>query len=831
MGRRRKKFIKKLLLLGLGAGFVLAGLFLFWISTFKIPDLETFEERKVQQSTKIYDRTGEVLLYDLHENIKRSVIPFDEISRNIKNATVAIEDTEFYDHVGVRPLATFRAVFIQPLRGLGVQGGSTITQQVVKNSILTSEQKISRKLKEWVLSLRLEQEKTKEEILALYLNEVPYGGSVYGIEEASQSFFNKSSKDITIAESAYLAALPQAPTFYSPYGNNRGSLDERKNLVLSRMLEEGFITQGEYDKALTEEVVFQPRGDLGIKAPHFVFFVIEQLEEEYGKRALEEEGFKVITSLDYELQQKAEEIVKKFAQENKEKFDAENAGLVAIDPKTGEILVMVGSRDYFDEEIEGNFNITIAHRQPGSAFKPFVYATAFKEGYTPETTVFDLETQFSTACDLEGNPLRGSDIEECYTPGNYDNVFRGPVSLRNALAQSINIPAIKTLYLSGLQESLRTAEDMGIESLTDINRYGLTLVLGGGEVSLLDITSAYSVFANEGKRNPYTAVLEIEDRNSNIIKEYKESPVTVLPENVALTISDILSDNGARAPAFGERSFLYFPGRDVAVKTGTTNDYRDAWIIGYTPQIAVGAWAGNNDNRSMDKKVAGFIIAPLWNAFMNEVFENLPNEPFRGAKIYTRDDSSPVLRGVWQGGESFFIDKISGKLATEYTPEELRQELAIPDVHNILYWIDKDNPTGVRPKEPEKDSQFNLWEVPVREWVEKNGILEGAEIPKEFDDIHLPQFFPEIEIIGLSNDSYSRDSKISLAITQKGGSPLVKVDLFVNNSLITSMNSNPFAFSFTPSDIGISAGKINLKAVGYDAVLNKGTSIKDINLF
>jgi penicillin-binding protein 1C len=825
---KRKKFLRKLFLFGLGAGFLLTGLILVWISTFRIPDLGNFEERKIRQSTKIYDRTGEILLYDLHDEIKRSVIPYDEISRNIKNATIAIEDAEFYQHNGVRPLATFRAVIIQPLRGKGVQGGSTITQQVVKNSILTSEVKISRKLKEWVLAFRLEKQMTKDEILGLYLNEVPYGGSIYGIEEASQSFFDKNSADLTLAESAYLAALPQAPTYYSPYGNNKDRLDDRKNLVLSRMLEENFISEEDYSKAKVEEVSFQPKAIFGIKAPHFVFYVIEQLEKKYGKKALEEEGFNVITSLDYKLQEKAEEIVKRYALENQEKFNAENAGLIAIDPKTGEILVMVGSRNYFDDDIDGNFNITIAHRQPGSAFKPFVYATAFKNGYTPDTVVFDLETQFSTLCNADGVPFPGSQKSDCYTPGNYDNIFRGPVSLRNALAQSINIPAIKTLYLAGLQDSLRTAKSMGIDSLTDINQYGLTLVLGGGEVSLLDITSAYSVFANEGRRNPHTAIIKVES-GGNILQEFKQSEVTVISDDVALTISDVLSDNEARAPAFGQSSFLHFPGRDVAVKTGTTNDYRDAWIVGYTPQISVGAWAGNNNNSPMEKKVAGFIIAPLWNEFMNEALKNIPNEPFRGAKLESSNDSPPIIRGIWQGGESFFIDKISGKIATEHTPKELVEERVVFNVHNILYWVDKKNPTKKSSKNPEDDSQFSLWEPAVRKWVVKNNILEETIIPQETDNIHLPELFPVIKISGLNKNSFSSKERISIQVVQKSGSPLVKVDVFINNNIISTIK-NPYTFSFIPADIGITSGDIEIKFIGYDAVLNKGTDSFKINI-
>jgi len=825
--RRKKRLFKKTFPIFIGLFFLFFGLVLIWISSFKIPDLKTFDDRKVEQSTKIYDRTGEVLLYDLHQDIKRSLVSYDEISKHIKNATVAIEDAEFYQHRGIKPTAFIRALLTN-IRTLEFsQGGSTITQQVIKNSVLTSEKKISRKIKEWVLALKLEKQFTKDEILSFYLNEVPYGGSIYGIEEASQSFFRKSAKDVSLAEAAYLAALPQAPTFFSPYRNNKDRLEGRKNLVLLKMLEWGFINEEEYTEAKEEVVEFQPREDLGIKAPHFVFWVIESLEQRFGKSALEENGFRIITTLDYSLQTKAEEIVKKFALENQEKYNAENASLVAIDPQTGEVLVMVGSRDYFDEDIEGNFNIALAKRQPGSAFKPFVYATAFSKGYTPETVVFDVRTQFSTTCNAQGTPYQGYSKESCYIPVNYDNIYRGPVTLREALAQSINVPSIKALYLSGLQDSLQTAERMGITTLTDISRYGLTLVLGGGEVSLLDITSAYSVFANEGKRNPYNSILRIETLDGEIVEEKRSGEVRVIDENVSLMISDILSDNVARAPAFGTNSLLYFPNNDVAVKTGTTNDYKDAWIVGYTPQIAVGAWAGNNDNSPMEKKIAGFIVAPLWNAFMKEVLDKYGNEPFRGVRKENQMGLPGVLRGVWQGGESFFIDKISGKLATEFTPEELKQEVFIQNVHNILYWIDKKNPRGGIPKNPQEDSQFLLWEDPVRAWVKNNNIIESTVVPTELDNIHRPEFQPVFNLILQEKNSYSQSEKILIGIIQTGGNSISKSDLYVNGLLVSTKDGLNNHF-FIPKDLGISSGPAEIKVVAYDSVLNKGVSIKNI---
>ncbi|MFC1730959.1 transglycosylase domain-containing protein [candidate division KSB1 bacterium] len=816
--RRKGAFLPKLILFSIAAGMFISGGIILWASTLEIPDLHG--KRKSAQSTKIYDRTGEILLFDLHENVQRTVIPFEDISRNIKNATVAIEDTEFYDHRGIRPLATFRAVFIQPLRGKGIQGGSTITQQVVKNSLLTNERKISRKLKEWILSIKLEKKLNKEEILALYLNESPYGGNLYGIQEASQAFFSKDASQISIAESAYLAALPQAPTFYSPYGNNRDRLDDRKNLVLSQMLENNFLSKEEYDQAKDEVVEFKQQQDIGIKAPHFVFFIREYLEETYGKRAIEERGFKVITTLDYSLQEKAEEIVKKFALENEEKFNAENASLTAIDPKTGQILVMVGSRDYFDEDIDGNYNIALAKRQPGSAFKPFVYATAFKKGFTPETVVFDLKTQFQTTC--EPDDLTSED--GCYSPGNYDGKFHGPITFRDALAQSVNIPAVKALYLAGLTDSLNTARDMGLTTLADVGRYGLTLVLGGGEVTPLDITSAYGVFANDGIKNSYTGVLRIEDGDGSLLEEFTKRPAQVLEPQVARQISDILSDNEARTPAFGARSPLYFENYDVASKTGTTNDFRDAWIVGYAPNIAVGAWAGNNDNSQMEKKVAGFTVAPLWNAFMQEVLKTLPKESFKEPIVEDDEVMKPVLKGEWRGSEQYVIDSISGSLATEFTPSETREVHVLTSIHSILNWVNKNDPRGDTPEKPEDDPQFTLWEYPIQTWVSEKNIIKGGTIPTAIDTIHTPQNQPVLRFTSINaNTIHPINIPIIAAISYTNRFPIKKVDYFINGTFIGSAKNHPFSITFSPHTIESISELNTIKAVIYDSVFNKGS--------
>lgn len=689
--------------------------FLLWVSSLSLPDFNTIYERRVAQSTKIYDRTGKILLYNVYKNKQRTAVSGADISPFIKNATIAIEDSEFYQHHGIRPTSIIRAFLANIKAGDEVQGGSTITQQVIKNALLSNEKTLTRKIKEAILALKIERVMTKDEILTIYLNESPYGGSLYGIEEASLSYFGKEAKDVTLAQAAYLAALPQAPSRYSPYGNNKEDLEKRKDVVLDRMAELNFITKEEAVSAKKEKVVFLPQSERGIRAPHFVMYIRGQLEEKYGADAIETQGFKVITTIDATMQEKAEKVVSDYGKTNERDFNAKNAGLVAIDPKTGDILAMVGSRNYFDFENEGNFNITLAKRQPGSAFKPFVYATLFKKGYTDSTVLFDVPTQFSTTCDAYGNGTG------CYMPQNFDDNFRGPMTIREALAQSINIPAVKSLYLAGIDNSIETARDMGITTLTNSSRYGLTLVLGGGEVELLEMTNAYGVFAQDGTYNPHRGILSIEDSKGKSVYKSELSPRQALDTNIARTITSILSDNNARIPTYGANSPLLFTDREVAAKTGTTDNYRDVWVIGYAPNIVVGAWAGNNDNTPIAKKIAGLVIVPLWRAYMNAVLPELPNESFNRPEIGDTSSLKPVFRGSWQGGVSQTIDKTTGLPATELTLPENKEERLVSEVHSILYWVNKNDPLGPAPSNPDNDSQFNLWETPVRAWALSHG--------------------------------------------------------------------------------------------------------------
>jgi len=800
------------------------GFFFLWISSFRIPDFSAFEDRKVAQSTKIYDRTGEILLFDVNQDIKRTVISIEDMGLNIQNAIIAIEDDAFYQHKGVRFRAIARA-FVNNLKpGSSTQGGSTITQQIVKNTLLTSEKRISRKIKELVISLRIEQEMSKDQILEVYLNEAPFGGNIYGVQEASFSFFGKPSQDITIAEAAYLAALPQAPTRYSPYGANKNLLDSRQRRVLLNMRNLGMISEEEYQEALEEEVEFLPLNRLGIKSPHFVFFVRDYLEQKYGSSVVEKGGLQVITTIDFDLQKHAEDVVLRNALENQNLYNASNAGLIAINPQTGEILSMVGSRDYFDTQIDGKFNIVTARRQPGSAFKPFIYATAFNKGYFPETVVFDVSTEFQSTCDPLGRALSGRRQSDCYMPQNYDGLFRGPINLRNALAQSRNIPAVKLLYLAGISDSIKTARDFGIRTLGDANQYGLTLVLGGGEVRLLDMTSAYGVFATEGIYNEPISVLEVRDSNGNILESFEGSQGRRVFNALPLQkLNSVLSDPEARIGLFSSiNNFMYFGSRDVAGKTGTTNNNRDAWMVGYTPNLVVGVWSGNNDNTPMTR--GSTISGLLWREFMTKALTVVPNQSFTKPVYSIPENTAPILSGNWFGGDSIIIDTISGKRATDLTPQETRQEVVVTDVNSILHWVNRNNPLTGNPVR--SGNQYENWQYSVHQWWNQNqfnyNTISEDDIPYDFDDVHILETQPDFTIQNFNeNNIFSENELISLNIEPNSYYPVQQIDIFINNSYIETLNNNNFNISFIPSNINSIQSQNILRVVLIDSIYNR----------
>ncbi len=684
-----------------------------------LPDPNRLIDRTVAQTTKLYDRTGEHVLYEIHGAEKRSVVPLSSIPPVVQQATLVAEDRSFYRHGGISIRGILRAS-LSHATGIGKGGGgSTLTQQLVKNAILTNEVSVSRKLREWVLAWRIERRFTKDEILQMYLNEVPYGGTSYGIQSAARSYFGKDVGQLSLAEASTLAAITNAPTAMSPY-TARGleRLSARTSYVLQGMVDEGYVSQDQADAAKGEKLSFVARRD-AITAPHFSMWVYQQLSERYGARLVEEGGLKVITTLDVDMQGAAESAVASRTAQNSSKYNAKNASLVAIDVPTGQVRAMVGSADFFDEEIDGQVNVATAPRQPGSSFKPIVYAAAFALGYSPQTILFDLETDFPT----DQGP---------YHPRNYDLKEHGPVTMRQALAGSLNIPAVKTLYLAGVDRVLGLARDLGYTSLGDRSRFGLSLVLGGGEVSLLEHVSAYSAFARGGSFVPYSSVLRVESSDGRPLEEWHQPEgVSATSPEVAAALTDVLSDNGARAFVFGAANSLTLPDRSVAAKTGTTNDYHDAWTVGYTPQIAAGVWVGNSSNEAMSRGADGSVVAaPIWQRFMVAAHRNLSVQSFPPMPPSFNYSQKPMLNGQWEGSETRAFDSRSGLPATPATPPEFVVERSYRQVHSILHWVSRDNPLGATPSDPPSDPAYAPWEAPVAKWREARGISNEVPPPR-----------------------------------------------------------------------------------------------------
>lgn len=837
MSRKKKSNIKLIGLSFLAVCFVFSayGMWKVYYILRGLPNPERLTERTIAESTKIYDRTGKVLLYELHGEENRTIIPFSEISEYVRNATLSAEDINFYTHHGLDWRGIARALMTNLKRGTITQGGSTITQQLVKKSILSDERTYARKIKEAVLALTVETRYSKDEIFELYLNQIPYGSNAYGIAAASETFFGKDVKDLSLGESALIAALPQAPTYYSPYGARKDELIARKNWILDRMASSNFISKEDAGSAKVEQLNFIPPKN-SLRAPHFVFYVQEYLNEKYGEDVLTKGGLRIITTLDWRLQEEAEKAVKEGSDRNEKLVDAKNASLVAIDPKTGEILSMVGSRDYWGETSPKNcvaginckfdpfVNTTTRLRQPGSAFKPFIYATAFKKGYTPNTILFDVETEFNSLCASNGTPgTHIKDPSDCYHPKNYDNKFRGPVTIRQAIAQSLNVPSVKLLYLVGVEDTITTAQAMGITSLTDPKRYGLSLVLGGAEVSLLEMTSSFGAFAQDGILHPKTAIIKIENSKGDILEEKKDTSSPAIDTEVARMINDVLSDNNARIPVFNPQSSLFFLNRQVAAKTGTTQDYRDAWVVGYTPSLVAGVWVGNNDNTPMNQSAVSIMVAgPIWHRFLEFALEGTIPEEF--APPEKKNSAKPSLNGVYRAGPIVKIDTISKKLATPQTPEELIEEQGFGSIQTILTTIDKQDPTGQAPSNPADDPQFINWQESIARWAKTN---QPSPItpPTEYDNLHTTESQPKADL-----EVFNDFDKKFIKVRHESKFPLREITVFIDDEVIGSKTSPIVSqeniFLIPPS---VTTKEHFIKIIIYDAVGNKTIVEKNIS--
>ncbi len=827
-------------------GFFLLGIIAFGgmiaILSIGLPDVADLENITAAQSTEIFDREGN-LLYTIHGEENREQVPYEDISAYLVDATVAIEDDSFWEHGGFDVFAIAKAGMYE-LFGIGTpRGGSTITQQYVKNAFLSSERTYTRKIKELILAVRLEGTYDKEKIIELYLNRIPYGNNAYGCEKAAEIYFGKKAKDLSLAESAILAALPQAPSKYNPYGDNKYShllkdfseeelfyrqiseesdlaeadyvrgligqyvelkngeklyIQGRTDLILKRMASLGSITAEERLQALNElqSLEFNKYKE-AIIHPHFVIYIKQQLEDKYGKDVVEQGGLKVYTTLDPDIQAVAEKASEEYGAINAEKFDANNNAIITINAKTGEILAMVGSRDYFNEEIDGNVNVALRPRQPGSSFKPIVYSQAFYNGYGPGSVTYDIPTRL------------GSD-----RPEDYDGKWQGQITIRQALGQSRNIPAVQAYFLAGEQDPIiDLATKMGITTLDKGHSYGYPLALGAGEVPLIELTTAYGVFANNGKKPELTGILKVENANGDILEENKQKEFEeVLDPQIAYLINSILSDQSV---AVGTKIFI--DGKNNAAKTGTSTKENkqksggtvvlpsDLWVMGYTPTIVTGVWVGNTDGSGLAYNADGYnASAPIFTAVMTEALKDRPAEPFpepEGIKHVEISKASGKLPGpttpasmivteifpsfsVPTEVENIFftvkIDKISKKLATEYTPQDA--------IENVTY----------QNYEPIADL-FN-WAEEIKAYYGgasgegTGGVMIGLP-PKEYDDVHTAETAantPMVTITSPVSQGSIKKGNIQVEISLSAPNGVEKVEFYLDDQKEFFTTSAPY---------------------------------------
>ncbi len=810
-----------------------------------LPDVSKLENLAAAQSTQIFDRNGG-LLYTIHGEENREYVPLDQIATYVEEATVAIEDDSFWNHGGFDLLAIAKAASYEVF-GIGTaRGGSTITQQYVKNTFLSSERSYLRKAKELILAVRLERTYEKKKILELYLNRIPYGNNAYGIQKAAQIYFNKGAKDLTLGESAILAALPQAPTRYNPYGDNKYShllkqfspeelhyrnikgeaglqteeytrgligafvdpgngtkiyIPGRSDLILKRMFELGKISADQRKKALNEiqGIKFNDYKEY-IKHAHFVLYVKEILEQKYGKDVVEQGGLKVYTTIDGKLQDYAEKVIAEKGEYDVKTYSTNNAALLTVNAKTGEILAMVGSRDYYNEEIDGNVNVVLRPRQPGSSFKPIVYSQLFYSGYGPGTIIEDVPTKVGT-----------SD-----SPYNFDGKWLGQISIRKALGQSRNIPAIKAYFLAGQQDPIIDfATKLGITTLDKKRSYGYPLGIGAGEIPLIEMVTAYSVFANNGKRPELTPILKVVNSNGDILEEKKPKDFEqVMDPQIAYMINSILSD---KSVAVGSR--LFIDGKINAAKTGTSTKENkktaaesgktvrpmDGWTIGYTPTIVTGVWIGNTDGSGLGYTADGYnTAAPIFREVMTKALENMPAEPFpepdgiKHVKISKASgklpgpNTPPLMvtdeifssAGVPTEVENLFykvkIDKISGLLATDFTPKDAVQEVTFQNylpIADLFKWKQELLDYYKKKQEEPLPSDENFEINPKEE-------LRAGPPPTEYDKIHTAETAknaPTVNILNPVAQTSIPQGKTAIAVEIKGANGIQTVEYYLDN--------------------------------------------------
>jgi len=815
---RRIVFFTKIAFIGVFALFLLS-IFIFPIFAFKLPSPDKIVRRE-GFSTKILDRNGEVL-YDIFAEQKRTPTTLDKVPEYLRQATIAIEDKNFYQHQGFDPFGMLRG-FSRLFTQGRAQGGSTLTQQLVKNVLLTPERSVFRKLREFILAIQIERKYSKDEILQMYLNEAPYGGTAWGVEAAAETYYGKGVEELSLVESAILAGLPQRPSYYSPYSSEPNAYIERTKQVLRRMREDGYISKEEEELTVKEleNIEFQPRG-ANFKAPHFVQYVQKQLEERYGERIVEQGGLTVTTTLDIKLQQKAESVV---AEEiaKVESLHITNGASVAINPETGEILAMVGSKRFDDPNYDGQVNVTVALRQPGSAIKPITYVTAFKKGYSPSTLLMDVPTEFPGGV---GQPP--------YNPVNYDGKYRGPIQVRYALGNSINVAAVKMLAQVGIRDTLETAYDLGISTLepTDetLRRVGLSLTLGGGEVRLIELTGAYSSFMNGGFKIEPVSILKVADNEGKVLeKNNPKKGKRVLNPEQAYLIADILSDNSAREAVFGTNSLLNIPGRVVAVKTGTTNDKRDNWTIGGNTQVLVGVWVGNNDNSEMISVASGITGAsPIWRRILLEAISDKPNIGFEtpGGIVTAAVDS--VSGYATHDGYPSRIEKFIDGTVPQDDPVHVKLKvcktdgkLATPSDITSGNYEEKEF-FDFSEEDPVSTDGINRWQDGVNAWLSTQSDSRYHP-PSEYCGTDNPV---SVDFVTPSDHNSNLSSPINIKIIADSTVNISEVVLYIDDIKEKTFNSTPYEYT-----INLSTGIYELKAKAKDSSGKEGERVITIGV-
>lgn len=800
--------------------FVLITVILFFWYSRELPSPDRIV-RKEGFSTLILDRQ-ENPLYDIYTDQNRIPIGLKDIPEYLKQATVAIEDKDFYKHQGFDPKGILRAIF-NTITFRGIQGGSTLTQQLVKNVLLTQERTLPRKIKEFILAVQIERKYSKDEILQMYLNEAPYGGTMWGIESAAQGYFGKHAKDLTLTESAILAGLPQRPSYYSPFNNEEKAYIGRAEEVLRRMKQDGYIkdsTEFEVRKELKNVTIATPGAQL--KAAHFVLYVKKLLIEMFGQKKVEEEGLRVVTTVDGDLQSTVEKIAREELLKIKN-LKVSNAAVLVTHPQTGEILAYLGSRDYESEEenFQGKYDVvSMGLRQPGSALKPITYAVAFTKGYTPSSLLMDVETHFP-----------GGALQKDYIPKNYDNKFRGPIQIRMALANSINVPAVKMTALVGIKDILKTSYDLGLSTLAptdkNVENLGLSLTLGGGEVKLLDLVPAYGVFATGGIKNELVSILKVTDNTGKTLYVHKKTAgKRVLGQDVSFLISDILSDNQGRRDVFGERSYLYIPGRTVAVKTGTTDDKRDNWTVGFTPSVAVGVWVGNNDNSEMDPRLASGATgaSPIWNRVIREALKNKDDEKFIMPDNLVTLTIDAYGGGLPKDGKSQRAEYfIKGTEPTAVSPIYKKLKLSKGDNDKLANAVEIANGSYdekefivFEESDPTSRDSQNRWQEGIDKWLE-------LQSDPSFHSPSETSNKDENNVVVKIKKPYDKEkvdsNSVQITAEAKAIKKITKMELYIDGSLKTKTDDDVL-----DETVNLATGIHKIKVKAYDEQNRSGES-------